>query len=121
MGARSPARLSVGHHAHGLVAEDDEQAAEVFYPSYAAAMSRIGRERGWGPMTRDQFDWMRSEEGSLVIGSPETVAAKIANWREILGIDRFELHVSVGTMPPEVVHRSIELLGTKVGPIVKDN
>ncbi len=106
-------------HAHGLVADSSEEAAAVYYPSYAAAMSRIGRERGWGPMTKEQFDWMRSEEGSLVIGDPDTVAKKILRWREILGIERFELHVSVGTMPPEVVHRSIEMLGKEVGPLVR--
>ncbi len=114
-----PADYPLSVHAHGLVAESAEQAAEVFYPSYAAAMSRIGRERGWGPMTREQFDWMRSEEGSLVIGDPDTVASKILRWREILGIDRFELHVSVGTMPPEVVQKSIRMLGEIVGPLVR--
>jgi alkanesulfonate monooxygenase SsuD/methylene tetrahydromethanopterin reductase-like flavin-dependent oxidoreductase (luciferase family) len=69
-------------------------------------------------MTRDQFDWLRSPEGSLVLGDPETVAAKIARFRELLGVDRFELHVSVGTLPHEQVLRSIELLGTEVVPIV---
>ena len=83
-------------------------------------MTKIGRERGWGPMTREQFDWMKSDEGSLVLGDPDTVASKILRWRDILGIDRFELHVSVGTMPHETVRRSIELLGTKVGPLVKE-
>ena len=115
-----PSQYPLAVHAHGLVADDSDEAAEIFYPSYAAAMTRLGRERGWPPMTRDQFEWMRSEEGSLVLGDPETVAAKILRWREVLGIDRFELHVSVGTMPQEKVMRSIELLGTKVGPLVRD-
>ncbi len=106
-------------HAHGLVAESDEEAAEIFYPSYSVAMSRIGRERGWAPMTREQFDWMRSDEGSLVLGDPETVATKILRWREVLEIERFELHVSVGTMPQNDVRRSIELFGTVVGPQVR--
>lgn len=113
-----PETLPLSVHAHGFVADTDEEAAEIFYPSYARAMSRIGRERGWGPMTREQFDWMRSEEGSLVLGTPETVARKILRWREVLGIQRFELHVSVGTMPQEKVRRSIELLGAKVRPLV---
>ena len=107
-------------HAHGLVADDNDEAAEVFYPSYAAAMTRLGRERGWPPMTRTQFDAMRAESGSLVLGDPETVSAKILRWKEVLGIARFELHVSVGTMPQEKVLRSIELLGTKVGPAVRE-
>ncbi len=111
-----PADVPLAVHAHGHVAESTEQAVEEFYPSYAAAMTRIGRERGWGPMTRPQFDAMRSPDGSLVLGDPEEVATKIARWREILGIERFMLHVSVGTMPHEQVMRSIELLGTSVAP-----
>jgi alkanesulfonate monooxygenase SsuD/methylene tetrahydromethanopterin reductase-like flavin-dependent oxidoreductase (luciferase family) len=106
-------------HAHGYVAETNEKAAEEFYPSYSVAMSRLGRERGWGPMTRDQFDWMRSPEGSLVLGDPETVAAKILRWKEVLGIDRFELHISVGTMPHEQVLSSIEMFGSSVAPLVR--
>ena len=109
-----PAAVPLAVHAHGHIAETSDQAAEEFYPSYAAAMTRIGRERGWGPMTRDQFEAMRSPEGSLVLGDPDTVASKILWWREILGIDRFMLHVSVGTMPHDQVMRSIELLGTEV-------
>ena len=113
-----PDRVPLAVHAHGHIAATDDQAADEFYPSYAAAMTRIGRERGWGPMTRPQFDAMRSPEGSLVLGSPETVAAKILRWRDILGIDRFMLHVSVGTMPHEQVMRSIELLGTDVAELI---
>jgi len=114
-----PEEFPLAVHAHGLVADDNDEAAEIFYPSYASAMTRLGRERGWPPMTQEQFEWMRGEEGSLVLGDPGTVAAKILRWKEVLGIERFELHVSVGTMPQEKVMRSIELLGTKVGPIVR--
>lgn len=106
-------------HAHGYVADTTEQAVEEFYPSYAAAMTVIGRERGWGPMTREQFDWMSGPEGSLVIGNPETVAEKILQWRDVLGVTRFELHPSVGTIPHDRILRVIELLGTKVAPMVK--
>jgi probable LLM family oxidoreductase len=112
-----PLPLSV--HGHGFVADTTEEAIETFYPSYAVAMSRIGRERGWGPMTREQFDFMRQPEGSLVIGDPETVAAKILRWREVLGMDRFELHMSVGSMAHEKVLHSIELLGKEVAPLVR--
>lgn len=101
-------------HAHGHIADTAEEAAEQFYPSYAAAMSRLGQERGWGPMTREQFDTMRGETGSLVLGDPDQVAAKILRWREVLDIERFMLHISVGTMPHDQVLRSIELLGTEV-------
>jgi len=113
-----PAEVPLSVHAHGYISDTDSSAAEEFYDSYAVAMSRIGAERGWGPMTRQQFDWMRSEEGSLVLGDPETVAAKILRWKDVLGVDRFELHISVGTMPHDLVLRSIELLGAKVAPIV---
>lgn len=107
-------------HAHGYIADTTEQAAEEYYPSYAIAMSQLGRERGWGPMSRTQFDSMRSPAGSLVLGDVATAAAKIVRLREILGIQRFMLHVSVGTLPHEQVLRSIELLGTKVAPLVRD-
>jgi probable LLM family oxidoreductase len=114
-----PADVPLAVHAHGHVAESTDQAVEEFYPSYAAAMTRIGRERGWGPMTRPQFDAMRSPDGSLVLGDPDEVSTKIARWREILGIERFMLHVSVGTMPHEQVMQSIELLGTSVAPALE--
>jgi len=113
-----PATVPLAVHAHGHIADSSDRAATEFYPSYAAAMTRIGRERGWGPMTRPQFEAMRSPEGSLVLGTPQEVATKILRWREILGISRFMLHVSVGTMPHEQVMHSIELLGTEVAPLV---
>jgi probable LLM family oxidoreductase len=116
---RDPAGFPISVHAHGLVAESEREAVETFYPSYSVAMTRLGRERGWGPMTREQFDWMAGPEGSLVIGDPETVADKILRWKQVLGVDRFELHQSVGTMPHEKVLHSIELLGKEVGPLVR--
>lgn len=115
-----PEEVPLSVHGHGFVADSTEQAADEFYPSYAAAMTRIGRERGWDPMTREQYDMMRQPDGSLVLGDPETVAAKIVRWKEVLGINRFELHVSVGTLPHEKVLRSIELLGTEVAPLVRE-
>ncbi len=114
-----PSEVPLSVHGHGYVADTTEQAVEEFYSSYAAAMTRIGRERGWGPMTRSQYDMMRGPDGSLVLGDAETVAAKILRWQEILGVNRFELHVSVGTLPHRQVLRSIELLGTKVARLVR--
>jgi len=105
-------------HAHGHIAATTEQAVEEFYPSYAAAMTRIGRERGWGPMTREQFDLMRTPEGSLVLGTPEEVAAKIMRWKDILDINRFMLHISVGTMGHAAVMRTIDHLGGEVRAII---
>ena len=81
-------------------------------------MTRIGLERGWPPLTREQYDVMRSPQGSLVVGDPETVASKILRWQEVLGISRFMLH-NAGAPSHETVLRSIELLGTKVSPIVR--
>ncbi|GMQ97892.1 MAG: LLM class flavin-dependent oxidoreductase [Acidimicrobiia bacterium] len=114
-----PASVPLAVHAHGHIADSSDQAADEFYPSYAAAMTRLGRERGWGPMSRPQFEEMRRPEGSLVLGTPEEIATKILRWKEILGISRFMLHVSVGTMPHEQVMRSIELLGTEVRQLVR--
>lgn len=113
-----PAKVPLAVHAHGYIGDDPDRAADEYYPSYAVAMSTIGRERGWGPMTRQQFDMMRAPEGSLVLGEVEAVAAKIIRMREILGIERFMLHISVGTLPHDKVMRAIELFGTKVAPIV---
>jgi probable LLM family oxidoreductase len=115
-----PAEVPLSVHAHGYVADTTDQAADEFYSSYAFAMTRLGRERGWGPMNRAQYDTMRGPEGSLVLGDPQTVAAKILRWKEVLGVNRFELHVSVGTLPHHQVLRSIELLGTEVAPLVRD-
>lgn len=113
-GGFDPATVPLAVHAHGYVADSSRQASEEFYASYAIAMTRIGRERGWGPMTRDQFDAMTEPHGSLVLGDPEEVAAKILRWRGLLGIERFMIHMSVGTLPHEKVLRSIELFGTEV-------
>lgn len=112
-------RQPVAVHAHGYIAETDAAAVEDFYASYARAMSGIGRERGWGPMTRQQFDALRSQSGSLFVGTPDYVAGKIADVRDTLGLDRFMLHASVGTLPHEKVLRTIELLGEKVAPQVR--
>ncbi|MEV0076975.1 LLM class flavin-dependent oxidoreductase [Nocardia neocaledoniensis] len=106
----------VAVHAHGYVADTDEQAVADFYAPYALAMSTIGRERGWGPMTREQFDALRSQSGSLFVGTPDYVGGKIADIRDTLGLDRFMLHTSVGTLPPDQVLHSIDLLGTKIAP-----
>lgn len=115
-----PSTVPLGVHAHGYIADDASRAADEFYPSYAVAMSRIGQERGWPPMTRNQYDAMIGPGGSLVLGTPQQVADKILRWRDVLGIERFMLHTSVGTMPHEQVLRSIELLGTVVAPLVRD-
>ncbi|MQY30712.1 LLM class flavin-dependent oxidoreductase [Nocardia aurantia] len=116
-GGHEPRPIAV--HAHGYVADTEEQAVADFYAPYAAAMSGLGRERGWAPMTPAQFDAMRGPDGSLFVGDPDRVAEKIADVRDTLGLDRFMLHPSVGTLPHEKVLRTIDLLGGKVAPLVR--
>jgi len=111
--------LPIGVHSPGHVAETDAQAKEDVWPHYAAMMTRIGRERGWPPMARDHFDREVGPEGSLYVGSPETVAAKIVKTVRLLGLSRFGMKYSAGTMPHETLMRSIELFGTRVMPLVK--
>nr|WP_217282969.1 LLM class flavin-dependent oxidoreductase [Paenibacillus frigoriresistens] len=115
-----PDKLSIATHSHGFVGETTEQAADLFFPSTQAQMNVIGRERGWGQnYNRGTFDAARSIRGALYVGDPEYVAEKILLLRKNLGITRFFLHVNVGTMPHHQVMRAIELLGTKVAPIVR--
>ncbi|MCX4094223.1 LLM class flavin-dependent oxidoreductase [Nocardia sp. alder85J] len=116
-GGHGPQPIAV--HAHGYVADTEEQAVADFYAPYAAAMSGLGRERGWSPMTPGQFDGMRGPGGSLFLGNPDQVAEKIADIRDTLGLDRFMLHPSVGTLPHDKVLHTIDLLGSKVAPLVR--
>jgi probable LLM family oxidoreductase len=114
-----PAALPVSVNSHAYVAETSQRAAAEYYPGYAAMMTRIGRERGWPPMTREHFDALRSPEGALIVGSPAEVAEKILRQREILGHDRVLLQMSVGTMPHDQVLRATELLGAEVAPALR--
>jgi len=111
--------LPVGVHSPGHIADSDEEAAEQLWPDYKLMRDRIGRERGWGPMGRGEFD-QEVETGSLYVGSPETVAQKIAKTAKALGIARFDLKYSAGPLPHETLMRSIELYGTKVIPRVRE-
>jgi probable LLM family oxidoreductase len=117
----APDALTVGLHSIGYVAETTEQAAEAFFPSYFDTFSRIGRERGWPPTTRAQFDAVRSPRGALLVGGPEAVAEKILREaRELGGISRVTLAVNGGALlPHDKVMRCIELLATAVAPIVR--
>ncbi|CAI6077045.1 LLM class flavin-dependent oxidoreductase [Cohnella sp. JJ-181] len=112
-------KLQIATHSHGFIADTTEQAADLFYPSTAAQMNTIGRERGWPPYTRDSFDAARSLRGALYVGDPEYVAEKIVLLHQNLGLTRFLLHVDVSTLPHRELLRTIELLGTKVAPIVR--
>jgi probable LLM family oxidoreductase len=111
--------LPLGINTHGFVGDTSQQAADDFFPSYAAQMTHIGRERGWPPTTRDHFDAGRSPKGHLAVGSPQEVIDKILRQHEALGHSRYLMQMSVGTLPHAKLMHSIELLGTKVAPAVR--
>jgi probable LLM family oxidoreductase len=107
-------------HSPGYVADSDEQARDELWPHYSAMHARIGSERGWPPMSRAQFDASAGPQGALFAGSPETVAAKIVDTVQALGIDRFDMKYSNGTLPHDRMMRSIELYGARVAPLVRE-
>ena len=113
-----PAQLPISLNSHAYVAETSQQASDEFFPTYAAMMNRIGRERGWPPMSRAQFEAGRSPRGALLVGSPEQVTEKILFEHELFGLDRFMAQISVGTIEHSRVMRAIELFGTEVAPAV---
>ncbi len=113
-------KLPIASHSHGFIAEDNETAADKFFPPTQQVMNVLGRERGWGHYDRAAFDAARSFEGALYVGDSETVAQKIIHLRKNVGITRFMLHVPVGTMPHADVMKAIELLGTEVAPRVRE-
>ena len=112
-----PPALSI--NSHGFVAETAERASEVSYGPFATMMDRIGRERGWPPMTRESFEAARSLRGANFVGSPQDVVEKILFQHEIFGHQRFLLQLSVGTIPHAELMRAIELFGTEVAPVVR--
>ncbi len=112
-------RPSLSINSHGYVAGTAEQAADDFFPAYAEMMTSIGRERGWPPMQRPDFDALRTRRGALVVGSVDEVVEKILFQHELFGHDRFLMQTSVGDLAHARVLRSIELLGTEVAPAVR--
>jgi probable LLM family oxidoreductase len=116
----APEKLDVAIHSIGFIADTTAQAAEEFYPHYAQAFGRIGRERGWPPVTRAQYDASRTPLGALHVGEPEAIAEKILHTHEALGgISRFTILLGAGAVPHAKVMHAIELLGTKVAPLIK--
>ena len=113
--------LPIGVHSPGHVAATDEQAREDLWPHYEGLMNRIGSERGWAPIGRAHFEREAGPDGALFVGSPETVAAKITRTIKTLGLSRFDLKYANGTMPHDKLMTSIELYGTKVVPLVRQD
>lgn len=110
----------VGVHSPGFVADSDEEAKELIFEEYAASQHRIGVTRGWPPLTRDRFE-AEINHGALTVGSPETVARKIANTVRALDLGRYDMvYSTVGQIPHAARMRSVELYGTKVIPMVRD-
>lgn len=113
------AQFQLGIGSHGFIADTFEEAAELMWPRYAMQMGRIGKERGWGPVGRPQFDFEISPQGAMLLGDPETVAKKIIREHELFGFTRYCLQFSVGSMPHDKMLRCIELYATEVVPRVK--
>ncbi len=114
------ASLPIAAHSPGHVAATDAQARAELWPHYSAMINRIGRERGWPPTSREHFEREAGPDGALYVGSPDTVAAKIAATVRALGLVRFDLKYSNGAMPHDQLMSSIELIGTQVAPKVRE-
>jgi probable LLM family oxidoreductase len=112
-------KLKVGVHALGYVAKTTQQAIDDFYPGYARTVTRIGKERGWPPVTRAQFDAVRGKQGALLVGNAEEVAEKILSHSEALGgISRITFQMDVAESSQAKLLRAIELLGTAIAPVL---
>lgn len=116
---RDLSTLQFGINNHFYVSEDSQKAGDEFYPYYAEMMNRVGRDRGWPPLSRQQFDYSRSPKGAVMVGSVQQVIDKILYEYELFGFSRFMAQASVGNVPHKMVMKSIELFGTKVAPVVK--
>src|SRR5579862_4381760 len=116
----APEKLQVGVHALGYVAETTQQAVDDFFPGYAKSFTRIGKERGWPPVTRAHFDAVRGKDGALLVGNPEEVTEKILRHSEALGnISRISFQMDVAELPQAKHLRSIELVGSRVAPALR--
>ena len=122
-GARTgfaPEQLKVGIHSLGYVAETDADAADAFFPGYAKTFGQVGKERGWGGVTRASYDAVVGPTGALLVGSAENVAEKILRFSDALGgVRRFTFQMDVGALPQAKLMRSIELIGEKVRPVAR--
>ena len=115
-----PSSLKVSINSHGFIADSAAQARDEAFPAYEMVMNKIGRERGWAPLTRAHYDASTALEGANFIGSPDEIIEKILYQHEIFGHQRLLLQFTIGTMPHDKVMRSIELFGTKVAPVLRE-
>ena len=113
-------KLQLAINQHMYISDNSQQAADELWPSYSSMMNRIGRERGWSPMTRPQFEYLRSPEGPLLVGTPQEVADKIIAEHKLFGNTRFMSQIIGGDIPHEKLLHSIELFGKVVAPIVRE-
>jgi alkanesulfonate monooxygenase SsuD/methylene tetrahydromethanopterin reductase-like flavin-dependent oxidoreductase (luciferase family) len=117
----SPDQLKIGVHSLGYVAETTQKAADDFFPGYARAFTDIGKERGWRPVTRADFDAQRGPQGALIIGDPDEVVEKIIRHSKALGgISRITFQMNAASLPQVKMMRAIELLGTRVAPALRE-
>lgn len=110
--------MFISIHSHGYVGEDFDETVKEYFPSIEQAMTKIGRERGWGPYTMSTYKHALSMDGALYVGNPEYVAKKIVYLMKVMPVNRFAMHVPVGAMNHEKVLKSIKLFGEKVKPLV---
>ncbi|WP_420644298.1 LLM class flavin-dependent oxidoreductase [Candidatus Leptofilum sp.] len=114
------AKLAVSINSHGFITDDAQEAHDIAFPPFVQVMNKIGRERGWPPMSRQQFDASCTLRGANFVGSPDEIIEKILFQHDLFNHDRFLLQMSVGTMPHDKMMHAIELLGTKVAPVVRE-
>lgn len=112
-------KIQISINSHTYIADDSQQAADEFYPPYAEVMTQIGKERGWQPSSRQQYDASLSKQGALLVGSPQQVIDKILYEHDLFGHTRFLAQMSLGAMSHDKILHAIELLGTKVAPAVR--
>lgn len=115
-----PASLRIGVHAMGFVGETDQAARDAFFPGWAHLTGTVGRERGWSPPSREQFDAMAGPQGAFLVGDPATVARKMRQADQALGgVSRITFQMSTASLETAAMKRSIELLGAEVAPIIR--
>ncbi|REA62714.1 LLM class flavin-dependent oxidoreductase [Dyadobacter luteus] len=113
-----PEKMQLATHSHGLIGDQAQETSDRYFPHYADQMNRIGKDRGWAPYSKAQFEGGREKEGALFVGDTAQVTDKILYHQELFGLTRFLLHVDVGAPSHKDLMRTIELLGTKVKPEV---